>query len=139
MDFKLVEEVHKNYWDKELNCSTNIILVLGKLFDIEISRQVLHGTIGLHSTTEYGGQCGLLEGLLIFVGIYGREKNYSNNEIVRHCAKLTRKFDNLFRTLSCHDLKGASKKIFESPHSCENITIDIVLLTKKYIDKNMPL
>ena len=62
--------VHELYWNDDINCARAMLLSLGELFQMRIERQAMNGAIGLHGAGGFRAQCGLVEGALIFMGIY---------------------------------------------------------------------
>ncbi len=66
-------KVSKYYWNDEINCATTTLEILSEAFDIELNKQIVNAAIGMHGAGEYGAQCGLVEGTLMFLGIYGRK------------------------------------------------------------------
>ena len=66
--------VHNYYWIDDINCATATLKILSKAFSINISPQVIDSAIGMHGAGKYGAQCGLVEGSLMFIGIYGKSQ-----------------------------------------------------------------
>jgi hypothetical protein len=62
------ERVHTYYWRNDINCAITTLKILSERFGIELSAQVIDSALGMHGAGEYGAQCGLVEGVLMFKG-----------------------------------------------------------------------
>ena len=62
--------VHELYWNDDINCARTAIICLSELFETNVEPQTIWSAIGLHGAGGYRAQCGLVEGALIFMGIY---------------------------------------------------------------------
>jgi len=131
------EEVHKLYWKDNLNCATTIIKVLDKIFNFKPNSQVINSTIGLNGAGRYGAQCGLVEGVLISIGIIGKNNDLPNEFIINQCRNFAQKFEKKFGSLLCQKLRpqGFSKNI--PPNLCEKITKKALLLSVEFIEDNI--
>ena len=97
--------VSKYYWQDDINCATTTLKILSEVFEIELNKQIVNAAIGMHGAGEYGAQCGLVEGTLMFLGIFGRENNIPDNIIVDCCREFTKQFENKFNSLQCSILR----------------------------------
>jgi hypothetical protein len=75
--------VAKYYWEDDINCATTTLNILAEHFGVELERRVRHAALGMHGAGEYGAQCGLVEGALMFLGIIGREKASADKRLSR--------------------------------------------------------
>ena len=69
------EHVHHLYWDYDINCARTMLMYLARYFKIPLNDQTLQAAIGMHGGGGFGAQCGLVEGALMFLGIYGARKD----------------------------------------------------------------
>lgn len=125
--------VHDYYWIDDFNCATTTLKTLAKAFSVEISQQVIDAAIGMHGAGKYGAQCGLVEGMLLFIGIYGRSREIDDNEIVDLCSSLAEGFENNFSSLLCSQLRPGGFKDTDPEHLCEEITIKAITWGIKFI------
>jgi len=114
------------YWRDDLNCATTSLKILSEKFGIGLSDQVIDAAVGMHGAGEYGAQCGLVEGTLMFLGIAGRRQNIPDEAIIRACKTYARQFENRFRSLSCAALRPEGFDPQNAPHLCEAFTRDAV-------------
>jgi len=131
---KLIDErVHSYYWDEDLNCATTMLKILAEIFDVSLSKQVLDAAVGMHGAGYFQAQCGLVEGALMFLGIYGKEQGLSEEEIVDNCYYFASKFEEQFESLVCKELRPEGFKPDDPPHLCEGLSKNAVLFTANYI------
>lgn len=126
--------VHESYWERDDNCATTSLYALGLLFEIPISDEVWYATIGLWGAGGYGAQCGLVEGPLMFLGIYGSYFGYTRDTIVGWCRRFAEKFDEEFGSLNCSDLRpeGFTPEN-EQSHICEELSVKAIMFAWKFI------
>lgn len=133
------KEVHDNFWERDLNCSTNILMLLSQLNGIKLDKQVLYSVSGLHGVNPTISQCGLLTGSLMFLGIYAREKNIPNSQITKYYYDFSKYFQRKFGDTLCQSLNNEKENLGISPFSCEKLTKDVVTFTSSFIHKNIKI
>lgn len=128
------KEVAHYYWKEDINCATTMLRTLAKHFTIDLHPQIINAALGLHGAGGFGAQCGLVEGGLIFIGIYGKKFQRSNDEIVRHCYMYAKAFEEHFKSLSCKILRPQGFHPTNPLHLCESLTVNAIEFTIKFID-----
>lgn len=88
----------------------------------------------MHGAGEYGAQCGLVEGTLLFLGIIGRQMGIPDNEIIIGCKEFASNFEKQFSSLLCSILRpeGFSKK--NPPQLCEGLTNRAICFNIEFIE-----
>jgi C_GCAxxG_C_C family probable redox protein len=114
--------VARYYWRDDINCATTTLKILSEHFDFALSEQVIDGAVGMHGAGEYGAQCGLVEGALMFLGIMGRSRAIPDNDIISACRAFAEGFEKRFKSLSCAILRPAGFDPRNPPHLCEDFT-----------------
>jgi hypothetical protein len=99
-----------------------MLLCLGELFHVVIERQTFHAAVGLHGAGGYRAQCGLVEGALMFLGIYLSKNEITESEIIRTCYRFADAFTQKFGSLKCRDLRPGGFTDNDPPHLCEKLT-----------------
>lgn len=127
------ERVHTYYWDQNLNCAVTTLKILGENFSVEIQPQVLEAAIGMPGAGRFGAQCGLVEGSLMFMGIYGTVKGLDHEQIVSVCHKFASAFQQRFNSLQCKDLRPRGFAPENPPHLCEGKTKTAISFAAKFI------
>lgn len=131
---KFVEDrVHEYYWEDDINCATTTLKILSEAFAIELNDQVINSAIGMHGAGEFGAQCGLAEGTLMFLGIAGRAKGIMDEDIVKSCQDFAMQFEIRFGSLQCRVLRPQGFKHDNPPHLCEGITREGVVFSIEFV------
>lgn len=113
----------ENYYRKQhLNCAQTSLLILAEKFEIKLNPQILDGATGLNGAGQYRAQCGLVEGVLMFLGIYLHTLKVDEKEIQHNCNSFAAQFENKFGSLSCRDLRPNGFRLSDPPHLCENLS-----------------
>jgi len=129
------ERVKEYYWEEDVNCATTVLKVLSEHFGVKLDTQIIDCAIGMHGAGEYGAQCGLVEGVLMFLGIYGRKKNMPKDDIVLYCNEFAKQFEKKFSSLQCSVLRPEGFHQDNPPHLCEPLTRDTVDFSIDFISK----
>jgi len=126
-------KVSKYYWEDDINCATTTLKILSESFKIKLNKQIVNAAIGMHGAGQYGAQCGLVEGSLMFLGLFGRGNNIPDNTIVDSCRKFAKQFEHKFNSLQCSILRPEGFHPDNPPHMCEMITCQAVEFSINYI------
>lgn len=106
---------------------------LSELFEITIEPQTIWSAVGLHGAGGYRAQCGLVEGSLMFIGIYLHGLGKSEDEIVSACYNFASAFEKTFGSLRCLELSPSGFSESDPPHLCENLTCNGIEFAYQYI------
>lgn len=120
------EMVRECYWRDDVNCATAMLRVLGRSRGVELHPQALAAATGMHGAGRYGAQCGLVEGGLMFLGIWGRAMGRGDADIADFCNAFARGFEARFGSLSCRVLRPQGFASGQPPHMCEGLTIEAI-------------
>ncbi len=127
MQLKFIgERVAEYYWDNDLNCAVTTLKILAEYFDIHINEQVYNAAIGMHGAGGYGAQCGLVEGSLMFIGLFAKSKKTADEKIITLCNNFAKRFENEFFSLQCIILRPQGFKADNPPHLCEQLTCSAI-------------
>ena len=99
MNEYITNRVHDLYWKEDINCARTALVCLSELFEITIEPQTIRSAVGLHGAGGYRAQCGLVEGTLMFIGIYLHGLGKSEDEIVAACYNFASAFEKAFGSL----------------------------------------
>lgn len=127
--------VKKYYWEDDVNCTTTSVQILSKYFHTSFSKDVLYAATGMHGAGKYGAQCGLVEGGLMFVGIWGKHQGLSDSAIAGLCNSFARDFEKKFGSLQCRDLRPEGFQPNNPPHLCEDLSCRVIAFTILHIEK----
>lgn len=129
----IANRVHELYWNDDINCARTALICLSGLFETKNEAQTLRAAVGLHGAGGYGAQCGLVEGPLMFIGIYLHALGKSEEEIVSACYNFASAFERTFGSLRCCDLRPTGFSENDPPHMCENLTCSAIEFACQYI------
>ncbi len=132
MDF-VHQRVKHYYWERDLNCAATTLKVLAEKFDLELAPQVVDAATGMHGAGEYGAQCGLAEGGLMFLGIIGRERGIPGARIIDACRRFAGGFEKRFGNLHCRELRPEGFHPDNPPHLCQNLTCRSILFSVDFV------
>ncbi len=129
----IMNRVHELYWSNDVNCARTTILCLSELFETAVEPQTIWSAAGLHGAGGYGAQCGLVEGALMFIGIYLHVLGKAEDEIVSACYGFASAFERKFGSLRCLELRPGGFSENDPPHMCENLTCNAIEFAYQYI------
>ena len=129
------KEVHRLYWDHDTNCARTTLHCLSELMNLSVQQQTWAAAVGLHGGGGYRAQCGLVEGGLMFIGIYCGEKGVSRADAVGYCYDYAKSFEERFGALTCRELRPAGFHPDNPPHMCEKLTCDTIEFAYEYLKK----
>lgn len=125
--------VRHYYWDRDMNCARTTLRCLESLTGQKVHPQLYQAVVGCHGAGGTGGQCGLVEGGLLFLGIYGAALGLSEDATVDACAAYARQFAERFGSLSCSDLRPDGFHKQDPPHVCEILSVDAICFLHNYV------
>ena len=129
------KRVHELYWVEDVNCATTMLTCLGELFDVKYTAQTIDAAIGLHGAGGFRAQCGLVEGALMFIGIYYSRLHREKKDIAAVCRRFAGAFTQKFGALTCHELRPNGFTKNDPPHLCEGLTCEAAAFTRDFIQR----
>lgn len=129
----ITKRVHELYWNDNINCARTAPTCLSELFQTVIEPQTIWSAVGLHGAGGYRAQCGLVEGTLMFIGIYFHILGKTECETVSACYHFASAFDKEFGSLRCFELRPTGFSQNDPPHMCENLTCNGIEFAYRYI------
>ncbi len=129
----ITKRVHELYWEKDMNCARTALVCLSELFEVAIEPQIMWSAVGLHGAGGYRAQCGLVEGTLMFIGIYFHRLGKTESEMVSACYNFASAFDQTFHSLRCFELRPTGFSENNPPHMCENLTCRAIEFAYQHI------
>lgn len=131
----IAKRVHELYWEKDVNCAGTSLLCLSELFGVELQPQALWAAVGMHGAGGHGAQCGLVEGPLMFLGIYLHLLGKPEAEIVSACCRFASDFEKTFGSLRCSELRPTGFSENDPPHLCEGLTCRAIEFAFQYVSE----
>ncbi|MCD7882680.1 MAG: C-GCAxxG-C-C family protein [Lachnospiraceae bacterium] len=131
-------KVHSLYYQYDMNCARTTLTCLSELYNFPVSEDVYTAAIGMHGAGGYRAQCGLIEGALMFIGLYFSAARMSEKKIASICYQYAREFEKAFGSLTCRELRPGGFSKNDSPHLCESITCQAIELAYLFIQDAEP-
>ena len=128
------ESVHRFYWRLDINCARTTLSCLSELMNTPVNLQTMQSAIGLHGAGGYRAQCGLVEGSLMFMGIFFAHKGKSDFEIANICYQFAKRFTEKFSSLRCYELRPNGFQENDPPHACEELTVNVIEFTYSFMN-----
>lgn len=135
MEATIGDRVHELYWKHDINCARTALTCLCELFHVHLEEQTLNAAIGLHGAGGYRAQCGLVEGALMFIGIFFSQKGKTDYDIAAFCYQYADEFSKKFNSLRCYDLRPNGFSENDPPHACEKLTVEAIEFSTEFIKK----
>jgi len=128
--------IHDYYWDEDLSCVVTTLKILSEIYYPELHPQVIAAAFGLNAG-RCGYQCGLVEGALLFIGIYGSRNGMTNEKITDLCHGFCDKFQERFGSILCSQLRPQGFSSGNPPHLCESITKKAIAFSAEFMAENI--
>ena len=136
MNTNIEKRVHDLYWESDTNCARTTLICLSELFDTAIKKQTYQSAVGLHGAGRFRAQCGLVEGALMFIGLYFGDKGMPEDKIVALCYQYAEAFTTKFGSLTCYELRPNGFNADDPPHLCEGLTVKTIEFACAFIRHN---
>lgn len=125
--------VRHAYHDLDVNCAKAALLALGSAFGHPVDQGVMRAATAMNGAGRRRAQCGLLEGPLMFMGLYFGEAGLKDEEVVRIAGRFTDAFTKKFGSLLCRDLRPGGFNKSDPPHLCEGLSLEAVRFSHDFI------
>jgi len=132
----ILKKVEKYNVEMGYNCAITSLKILSEEFSTSISDQIIFGAIGMNGAGQFGAQCGLVEGGLMFLGIHLAESGFKAPDIALTCNRFASEFITHFSSLTCSDLRPEGFKSTNPPHMCSDLIVQALEFDIKFI-KNL--
>jgi acyl-CoA thioesterase-1 len=130
--------VHDYYWKEDLSCTITTLKTVSEIFNFKLDHQVIAAAFGLNAG-RLGSQCGLAEGALMFIGIYGQQKGLESQGVAELCHKFSSNFQAEFGSVLCKELRPQGFSSDNPPHLCEDITKQAIAFSAEFISNEILL
>ncbi|MCP4723580.1 MAG: C_GCAxxG_C_C family protein [bacterium] len=129
----IAEKVRHYYHVENIHCTHTTLNILSKLFDHKVNQQVMDAAEGMHGAGLYGAQCGLVEGAMMFIGLYGKSNGLTAEDIGSLCCEFANGFEEKLGSLVCRELRPEGFKPSNPPHLCEPRTNEAIKYAAEFI------
>ena len=132
-DDAIAQAVGFCYWEKDYNCARTTLHTLATLVEMEISPLIWAAAVGMHGAGRFGAQCGLMEGMLMFIGLQGARQGLEEAALVALCHEYAQAFTERFGGLECRVLRPGGFREEDPPHACETLTVETLRFAVEFM------
>ncbi len=133
---RIQSKITRYFVNGDYNCAASTLLILSEEFDLPLSPQVIDAATGMNGAGKFQAQCGLVEGTLMFLGILGKNKELTTDEIVKSCYNYSIEFTGKFGSITCKELRPEGFKPGNPPNLCEKLAVKTVNFGIDFIRKH---
>jgi len=109
--------------------------LLEEVYKMPLDDQVIKAAFGMNGAGRYGAQCGLVEGMLMFLGIWSSLQGMSYGQTQELCCSFVKEFEETFGSLLCSRLRPEAEVSARDPdHPCEELKIKAILMDMDFLD-----
>lgn len=111
------------------NCSMTALQILGEHFDVQIGADVIGAAQCLPGGGGTGGLCGLIAGVLMFVGVWGKHQRLHRASL----APITGRFmDGVLQTFGSTDCA-----LLRREEGCDTLAVELLTLAIPILEQEM--
>ncbi|OQB86386.1 MAG: putative redox-active protein (C_GCAxxG_C_C) [Planctomycetes bacterium ADurb.Bin126] len=107
MDDFIQERVKRYFVEGDNNCAMTVLRVLSEIFGTPVPPEVLAAAGVMPGAGGVGGLCGLVSGVLMFLGVWGGQHGYHRSQIKPISQEFMQQVEQHFGSSLCCDLKPA--------------------------------
>ncbi|UCD56261.1 MAG: C_GCAxxG_C_C family protein [Candidatus Hydrogenedentota bacterium] len=130
----VADRVRDAYWNEDIHCVPTVLRILGELFGLDVHEQVYASCWGLNGAGNYGAQCGLVEGTLMFISLIAGREGIDTVETWQACSDFASDYEKRFGSLRCCELRPEGFNDDDPPHLCEVLTVESVVFSARFIN-----
>ncbi len=109
--------------------------LLEEVYKIPLNDQVFKSAFGMNGAGRFGAQCGLVEGMIMFLGIWSSLQGISYGQIQELCNSFAKKFEESFGSLLCARLRPEAEASARDPdHACEELKVKAILMDLAFLN-----
>lgn len=128
------KRIEHYYHDLDLSCVHSTLKVLSEVFEVELSQETYDTSAGMAGGGGlYGGQCGLIQGGVMFIGILGVRHRLDKETLEKHCYDYMEQSRKTLGSLLCKKIRPEGFKDDNPPNLCEPRTVESIIATTRFI------
>jgi hypothetical protein len=129
----VADRVRVAYWEEDIPCVPTVLRTLGELFELEVGEEVYTSCWGLNGAGNYGAQCGLVEGALMFISLLASRERFDTIDMWQSCADFASDYEQRFGSLRCRELRPEGFNDDDPPDVCEALTVESIVFFAWFI------
>jgi hypothetical protein len=134
--------VENMYHDLDLSCVHTTLRILEEVFDTPIAPETYDASAGmLGGGGCFGGQCGLIQGGIIFISLLCARGGLDEDTLKQHCYDYSALTVKELGSLLCREIRPEGFSDDNPPNLCEPRTVQNITATVRFVaDRfNLPI
>jgi hypothetical protein len=126
--------VENMYHDLDLSCVHTTLHILEEVFDTPIAPETYDSCAGmLGGGGLYGGQCGLIQGGIIFISLLCARRGLDKDTLTQHCYDYSARSVKELGSLLCREIRPEGFSDDNPPNLCEPRTVQNIIATVRFV------
>lgn len=125
--------VQEGFFTREEDSAVTVLRGLGEVFDTALSPQLLQAAAAVSGAGCSGAQCGIVEGALLFIGLYYGAKGKTAAEIAAVSRAFAAAYAEKWGSLRCAELRPGGVHEDDPPTLCAGLTLEGIIFTREFI------
>ncbi len=122
------------YGGHDLSCIHATLKVLAEVFDTEVSPQTYDSSSGMFGGGgNYGAQCGLVQGVIMFIGILCARHRLDKETLGKLCFDYSALAEKELGSLLCREIRPEGFTEDNPPDLCEPRTVQSIVSAARFI------
>lgn len=122
------------YGEPKLSCVHAMLKILAEVFQVDVSREIYDASAGMAGGGgRFGGQCGLIQGGILFIGIVSARLAVDQDTLKQHCFDYSALAEKELGSLLCREIRPEGFAEGNPPDLCKPRTIQSIVSTSKFI------
>jgi len=118
----IARRVEQEYHDLDTPCTPTTIKILSEVFKLELPKELVELSFALSGISKHGAQCGLVEGVLVMIGLIGHRQGLDKEVLAEICSDFLKQYDQKHGSLRCKELRLGGFNDDDPPNLCEGLT-----------------
>jgi hypothetical protein len=132
--------VERMYHDDDISCVHATLKILSEVFETKVAQQTYDSSWGMAGGGgSYGGQCGLIQGGIMFIGILGTNRGLDQDTLTQHCYDYSALAEKELGSLLCREIRPEGFAEDNPPDLCEPRTVQSIISTARFIAERFRL
>lgn len=115
------------------NCAVLSLKIFSELFEFSMHDQVVQAASAMNGSGRFGAQCGLVEGMIMFLGVYGTHRGVPYLDILGLANRYAASFTARFGSLVCRDLRPQGFGPEVPKTQCHTLIVDAVEMGSQFL------
>jgi hypothetical protein len=126
--------VEHMFHDLDLSCVHTTLKILSEVYETEVGQQIYDASAPMAGGGGcYGGQCGLIQGGVMFIGILSTQRGLDKEACDKHAFDYSAQSEKELGSLLCREIRPEGFADDNPPNLCEPRTVTSIVSTARFI------